>query len=44
MFYRVVVLENFGKFTKQTSVGVTFDKVVGIKRIHHKCFPTKGFF
>ena len=45
MFYRVVVLENFGKFTKKTSAGVTFNKVAGIKRVHHnKCLPIKGFF
>ena len=44
MFYIVVALENFVKFIKNISVGVTFNKVAGIKRFHHKCFSMKCFF
>ena len=44
MLYIVVVFENFVKFMKNISVGVTFNKVAGIKRFHHKCFSMKCFF
>ena len=44
MFYKVVALESVLQNSQENvCVGVTLNKVVGMKRVHHKYFPMKYF-
>ena len=43
MFYKVVVLESYAK-SQENMLESLFNKVAGIKRVHHSCFPMKCFF
>ena len=39
MFYKIVVLKNFAKFTGKPLCWSHFlNKAAGLKRLHHKCF------